>query len=794
LGVRSSCSGAPPEFIDMSHVGVETASKMSLSVGGAKSSMHSLKQSWHVLKKHYKLSEISAESLAHLKQSKGFNLAHLDHGYTLDLICMPKGLGEVDRRDVLLDYLPICSLDIFNQVMKRFVALLQELPPEELGRDTLKKTVLVNKGSMNILRQDKRFILSILDQAIATFDHHESIVVRPFVYKFGQKCQRPLEITEITFSSNIVGISVHVGCNLTPVNPNSTIFWARAGMEMVTGTRCKLYPCMGMHEAVNMQTTLGRMYLDISPDLIAITNMPSMNFFQMYVDSPHIHNMSTFRHPVSGMVVTAGLSHPKYNSAISKRAEEYVLHMEDMARKSRCRFSLRIEQVVLLDNLYALPEKMSPVYFYNIMKIKDIFRRYPMVVPFVWEVNCVDLHDILYRCLNHMTGELKRIGAANQGKGGFHPTWKTFQLELVLEEAQYGHPLSMVDVPYTTALGTSSLYEFSLTHTRGFMALGPHNAAAVEEGPPPLKHWTKDSLQEERIARLFPLTSCLQAEAPVVGAQLIMVLLKDLYRRNERIPMANLKGTQPPQFLKGHVSIQQLSQNLESHESFPNPFTFGRAKKLIKDNGKDVVACLEAGFKELKIRYFPELKYCDLSGHRKATWNFLNFVEIHWEGSEPSDEAKARSVVGDVAMEMERRGLCYARTLERYKEYGMPWLSTVMPRLPERMGKDRKFKVLVFLSSVGLLMNNDFISFDKLKQLIMEMGVSQAELQALLVLSSSLLPKAFGFNLWKLHYTVPYRMNPVTGVKRKIDRSQDIGVEDEEDGPLLDDDEQPEVL
>ncbi|MEQ2200054.1 hypothetical protein XENOCAPTIV_021200 [Xenoophorus captivus] len=672
-----------------------------------------VRQGWEFAQVLSSSCEISAESLAHLKQSKGFNLAHLDHGYTLDLICMPKGLGEVDRRDVLLDYLPICSLNIFNQVMKRFVALLQELPPEELGRDTLKKTVLVNKGSMNILRQDKRFILSILDQAIATFDHHESIVVRPFVYKFGQKCQRPLEITEITFSSNIVGISVHVGCNLTPVNPNSTIFWARVGMEMVTGTRCKLYPCMGMHEAVNMQTTLGRMYLDISPDLMAITNMPSMNFFQMYVDSPHIHNMSTFRHPVSGMVVTAGLSHPKYNSAISKRAEEYVLHMEDMARKSRCRFSLRIEQVVLLDNLYALPEKMSPVYFYNIMKIKDIFRRYPMVVPFVWEVNSVDLHDILYR---------------------------------------------------------------------------------LEEGPPPLKHWTKDSLQEERIARLFPLTSCLQAEAPVVGAQLIMVLLKDLYRRNERIPMANLKGTQPPQFLKGHVSIQQLSQNLESHESFPNPFTFGRAKKLIKDNGKDAVACLEAGFKELKIRYFPELKYCDLSGHRKATWNFLNFVEIHWEGSEPSDEAKARSVVGDVAMEMERRGLCYARTLERYKEYGMPWLSTVMPRLPERMGKDRKFKVLVFLSSVGLLMNNDFISFDKLKQLIMEMGVSQAELQALLVLSSSLLPKAFGFNLWKLHYTVPYRMNPVTGVKRKIDRSQDIGVEDEEDGPLLDDDEQPEVL
>ncbi|MEQ2169792.1 hypothetical protein GOODEAATRI_028783, partial [Goodea atripinnis] len=52
----------------------------------------------------------------------------------------------------------------------------------------------------------------------------------------------------------------------------------------------------------------------------------------------------------------------------------------------------------------------------------------------------------------------------------------------------------------------------------------------------------------------------------------------------------------------------------------------------------------------------------------------------------------------------------------------MPWLVRVLPRLPKRMRKARRFLVLVFVSCVGMLMNHDFIAFDKLKHLIIDMG------------------------------------------------------------------------
>ncbi|KAK5613063.1 hypothetical protein CRENBAI_002276 [Crenichthys baileyi] len=237
------------------------------------------------------------------------------------------------------------------------------------------------------------------------------------------------------------------------------------------------------------------------------------------------------------------------------------------------------------------------------------------------------------------------------------------------------------------------------------MALGQHNAAAVEEGPPPLRHWTRDSLQEDRIARVFPLTSGLEAEPAIVGAELVMVLVKD-QKRNDLTPLADLKGETCSKTLKCHVTLGQLVENLEKQQSFPKSFTFARARLLIEEGGKDVATCLETGFKYLRIRFFPDLKYRDVSGHKRATWNFTHFLEVHQKGEEPSVEAQAMSLVEDLCMEIERRGLCYAQSLE----------------LPKRMGKARRFLMLVFVSCVGMLMNNDFIAFDKLKNLIIDMG------------------------------------------------------------------------
>lgn len=90
-------------------------------------------------------------------------------------------------------------------------------------------------------------------------------------------------------------------------------------------------------------------------------------------------------------------------------------------------------------------------------------------------------------------------------------------------------------------------------------------------------------------------------------------------------------------------------------------------------------------------------------------------------------EACAIAVVGNITMEKERHGLCYARTLERYKEHGMSWVPQVLKRIPARVDGETRKKVLVF--SVGLSMNRDCVSFEKIKDLLAELKITLAELQ-----------------------------------------------------------------
>lgn len=139
-----------------------------------------------------------------------------------------------------------------------------------------------------------------------------------------------------------------------------------------------------------------------------------------------------------------------------------------------------------------------------------------------------------------------------RGKGGFLPVWRPFQLEIALEEAFHGHPLSNLDIVYSSALGTSSRHKLSATHIRGFMALGRATEAAIDNTPPPLSHWTKDNLQVLRVQRLFYLTCNMECEPSVLGPSLVLLLLQDIFRRNEKIPLAELQATKCPETLKGH--------------------------------------------------------------------------------------------------------------------------------------------------------------------------------------------------------------------------------------------------
>ncbi|XP_078025739.1 uncharacterized protein LOC144463847 [Epinephelus lanceolatus] len=78
---------------------------------------------------------------------------------------------------------------------------------------------------------------------------------------------------------------------------------------------------------------------------------------------------------------------------------------------------------------------------------------------------------------------------------------------------------------------------------------------------------------------------------------------------------------------------------------------------------------------------------------------------------------------------MERRGLCYSRKLEWYREQGMPWLEKCMTWLPATLDSIGKLKVLVFLSSIAILENNNYVCYTALETLLKDLPLNMAWMQ-----------------------------------------------------------------
>lgn len=68
--------------------------------------------------------------------------------------------------------------------------------------------------------------------------------------------------------------------------------------------------------------------------------------------------------------------------------------------------------------------------------------------------------------------------------------------------------------------------------------------------------------------------------------------------------------------------------------------------------------------------------------------------------------------------------LAHDSKMDRYREWGMPWLTEVLKRIPDKhrlpqMPKDqeKQLKLLAFISCVGMIQNQSFVDFDALVEL-----------------------------------------------------------------------------
>lgn len=223
-----------------------------------------------------------------LQKVKGVTFVELDGSYRLDLAVIPKTLVVVEPVFTISmqNYLQDQTHERLNEV-QQVVVELQSLSPEELGRATFRKTVLINKGSINVLIQDQAFVLSKLDKAILRVSNpHPLLTIKPFLYRFSQKSVDSIDVEDICEVSNMECVSLHVGCTMSPKDPNSLYFWSRAGLEAMIGPGHSSIPACQCMSALTCKTCLYTHNVDAMPFLNNIGSLPVVTFWTVLRRNP----------------------------------------------------------------------------------------------------------------------------------------------------------------------------------------------------------------------------------------------------------------------------------------------------------------------------------------------------------------------------------------------------------------------------------------------------------------------------------------------------------------------------
>ncbi len=648
-----------------------------------------LQEHWHQLKKHIPLTDYSAAGVSALLKTYGHSLGYVDGGYQLNMSCVtaekkyphPVFESEMSAR--------ANAAQVINAVFAIFAEKLKVLPTEDKQRPTIAKANLNNFLRMNVLRQDKKFVLGVLMDSIEQVNVETTQKILIFISKFGQKDPAPLDVVALDDTTAVESATFHPACTMRAKEPGTSLMWSRYGIHEVVGHRGTIFTACGIAEVANFQTNLDQHIMTVDTKLRDIFNGTAyhtdIHFIQLYATTPHVHGTG-HRHPVSRVITTCGLHKENHNRRILRNAEEYVRHMEDLASKTDCPIAARLEAVILTETL--VPNVFNVRDYFNIDSLVMLLETTTMLVPFRNNDQGLGLQHVLRPVAEHLSTTMRNMLQCHKGKGGYECSWTAFQTELALEELFFGRTFSPRSRPYSVSLGTSTTNKNSISKVRGFLGLAPVRSSSVGQSPPPLSMWLSDNVQRLRVARVFTFSESLHAVPAVVGDALVLLLLCDLHERNDRINLASLKTTDPPTFmakLVGCRSTSELSNELIARKGFQYPLTFARALQLMLAHGHDPAECLRLGLQSLK--WFPALAFWDEARNPKVKWDKISYVQLHLPTDTPSPAAQAAELTGDVCAMIERKDLSYASTLKRYRENGMPWMAETLRRLPPPLDK-----------------------------------------------------------------------------------------------------------
>lgn len=709
---------------------------------------------WKFFKKHFKLDGLSTSALTALTLCQGTAIAFLDGGYFLNLTVFPK---DIQRPSVLLKLRHVyrgVALEALEEVADRFQKLLSMSSNEDIQRKTLQKQLLHDTAKFEVLEEDLAYILGLVEAAINdTNKDRGDIHISVSVIRLGQKQANTLDLDFLT-TDKIRRTSLHVAMTMKTNDRDGNLAWSRNGMQRVMGHSANIWTNMGMHETVNIQTPLPGKPIDINRQFYRVLTSQGhpINFIQFYTPTPFVRKTVKRPHPVSGLITMLDLQHHSTRQEMQAEAARYLSSMRDMQRKMVGQLALRVEYVARIES--AMSNSYVARDFFNAAEMAALLTEQALVVPFQGD----EVVKILMMTVKYLCQVLMNLQASHAGKGGFEASWKAYQCEVAFEELVHGHPLLYADRNYSASLGTCTVRDWSLSHSRGFIGLEPFNNAAVGDNPPPIERWTRDPRLIHRVNRLFPLTNTLDTTPSLIGAQMLKVIIGDLFN-TAILPLHLFTSVELEEGyrLTGSVTAESLSQQLATVYVFSFPHTFDRGRQLVSDAGHDVAACLLLGLGELGIKHFPLLRM-KTGGRYNARVVPGHFLAVHPEGKDPPEQAQIATLVEEICTEMERWRITYARNLDHYRTFGMPWLPLVVKRLPA-MEKEDRLKQLTFISCIALRQNNEFVDYGQFKELLAKCKYPQVFLQKKLILGHDLLEQVTAFRVWRIHHSIPVRVN-----------------------------------
>lgn len=723
---------------------------------------------YNIVRKHFKLHKFKSVALQYLQWSVSTKITQGD-GFDFHLALLPR-TGDRTFKQYRKSQIENLQFLFYEQFRRNVSYVFQNINSDELSRPTFKKIRILDVRRLHILPNDREFILHLLDEALAITEHNENFESMIIAFKLGDHDTSPtVRIDAFNVSSAVV--TVHSAITVSSLILNQHIFWSRFGIQDIVGKRGSLLTALSLSSCCNYQSNLDRNHLDISGELRQICNRPGdLNFVQFYADTPHLHMNSI--HPIFGSVVSCGILHGQVLRSLERKSKEYLsLCKENLLKLSR--INARVE-IVCIGESSSNEFKASD--YINLEILRGLIAKYPLLVPFADGFNYerYKFIDILRSIPEHIHDTLSKLFDKYNGRGGFFPVWQTYQYEVANELFWKGRPNAYIDNTYAINLGPGgSEPSRCITWERGFMCLEDSMICALNDrSTPPLIFTKLSEIDKNRISRIFTFVDVINGSHNVVGKRAALILLQDIQADPSRIAkcdrsfISDLKINEVPFWgrMTGVITLEHLCLKLCKQNLYRKPYVFGRVLQLITEQGLNACDILCAGFKQLGIQYFPDIRCIDSSRNQRINWPGVGVLKIVNTCKTNSNDDLAVELSREIIWFLEKNGLVYKSKfvpfLEESESFSFPWLYDILEKLSGTSWNiNDNISVLSYVTCIGLLQNHWYVDLKTFTSLHFKVNSKYPNMkrsfQSNEVLSVFMLPAVKHLNLSRMHESLP---------------------------------------